>query len=125
MNEQQFGNRVRQALSEAHDISPEMLARLKSARHQALEKQRLVAPEPALMWAGQSRKAVSEPPHRLSALVLSGLLLFGGLAVVAYWYQVRQNEETVEIDSAVLTGDLPIDAYLDKGFGTWLKHSSD
>ena len=27
-------------------------------------------------------------------------------------------------DAAVLTGDLPLDAYLDKGFDAWLKRSS-
>jgi hypothetical protein len=32
-------------------------------------------------------------------------------------------EEIEEIDSAILTGDLPINAYLDNSFDTWLKRS--
>ena len=37
-------------------------------------------------------------------------------------YQLRDIEET---DAAILTSDLPIDAYLDRGFQNWLKHVSD
>jgi hypothetical protein len=44
---------------------------------------------------------------------------------VNYWYQLQQREEVLEIDAAVLLGELPLDAYLDKGFGVWLKNSSD
>ena len=56
-------------------------------------------------------------------LLLSGLILLLGLLVTNYWYQAQLIEENVEIDAAVLTGELPIDAYLDKGFGAWLKSS--
>ena len=61
-------------------------------------------------------------------LLLSGLLLVLGLLATNYWYQAQQAqqaEETLEIDAAVLTGDLPIDAYMDKGFDAWLKSSLD
>ena len=35
---------------------------------------------------------------------------------------MRDIEET---DAAILTSDLPIDAYLDRGFQNWLKHGTD
>jgi len=126
MNEQQFGNRLRQALNDAYDIPPAAEARLRSARQMALARQRREVRSPSLAWAGQARGQFNtDLTHRVSALLLSGLLLLTGLAAVSFWYNARIAEEIVEIDSAVLTGDLPIDAYMDKGFGAWLKHSSD
>lgn len=126
MNEQQFGNRLRQALNDAYDISPAAESRLRSARQMALARQRREVRSPSLAWAGKARGHFStDLTHRVSALLLSGLLLLTGLAAVSFWYNARIAEEIVEIDSAVLTGELPIDAYLDKGFGAWLKHSSD
>ena len=38
------------------------------------------------------------------------------------WQAVSELEET---DAALLASDLPIDAYLDRGFQNWLKTSSD
>ena len=31
--------------------------------------------------------------------------------------------EIAETDAAILTSDLPIEAYVDRGFQNWLKHS--
>ena len=49
------------------------------------------------------------------------LALFGAQQWQAY-QQLRDIEET---DAAILSSDLPIDAYLDRGFQNWLKHVSD
>jgi hypothetical protein len=51
------------------------------------------------------------------------VLIFGLLAV-NQWRDTQNAAEIEEIDAAVLTGDLPLDAYLDKGFDAWLKRSS-
>jgi len=37
------------------------------------------------------------------------------------WQESQRLAEVVEIDSQLLTDDLPIDAYLDRGFQNWLK----
>jgi len=37
------------------------------------------------------------------------------------WQQNQRAAELVEIDSQLLTDDLPIDAYLDRNFQNWLK----
>jgi len=34
-------------------------------------------------------------------------------------------QEIAETDAAILSSDLPIDAYLDRGFQVWLKHDGD
>ena len=39
------------------------------------------------------------------------------------WHAVQQVREFAEIDAQLLASDLPIDAYLDRGFQNWLKTS--
>ena len=50
-----------------------------------------------------------------------GVLL---IAAAAFGYQqwqiYNQTREIAEIDVEILTSDLPIDAYVDRGFQTWL-----
>ncbi|MEY3201809.1 MAG: hypothetical protein RIR70_1359 [Pseudomonadota bacterium] len=66
--------------------------------------------------------------HEFSELFRGWALLIA-LAVLAsgahYWGQHQRESEIEEVDSALLADDLPIDAYLDRGFDTWLKHSSN
>lgn len=56
----------------------------------------------------------------------SGRLWFGILLIAAgslafqQWQVVQQTREIEELDAQILTSDLPIDAYLDRGFQTWL-----
>jgi hypothetical protein len=53
--------------------------------------------------------------------VLSLALLAGSAAGIYNWQQTQRIAELEEIDSQLLTDDLPIDAYLDRGFQNWLK----
>lgn len=46
------------------------------------------------------------------------------LVGIAYWQSTAPVNELVEIDTHLLTDELPINAYLDKGFDSWLKRSS-
>jgi hypothetical protein len=41
------------------------------------------------------------------------------------WQAYQQLNDLEETDAAILTSDLPIDAYLDRGFQNWLKHAVD
>jgi Protein of unknown function (DUF3619) len=60
----------------------------------------------------------------------SGRLWLGiGLIVVAgfgfqQWQAYQQLYDIEETDAAILSSDLPIDAYLDRGFQNWLKRAS-
>ena len=121
MNEQQFGYRIKQNLNQGLPLDSVTLNRLKAAREMALEHQRASAPSYAFAWAHNGIAYFNGP--LAPRLLLSGLILLLGLLVTNYWYQAQLIEENVEIDAAVLTGELPIDAYLDKGFGAWLKSS--
>ena len=127
MNEMQFASRIRQILNRGlHQdggFAKSHAERLRAARLRALERQR---PEPAfgLVWAdnllgrfggwsGVSLRLVAP----LTALALA-------LAAVYTWQQNQRVAEMEEIDAQLLTDELPIDAYLDRGFQNWLKKRS-
>lgn len=51
-----------------------------------------------------------------------GLVLLAGAFYFGYheWHVYRNAREIADIDVQILTSDLPIDAYVDRGFRTWL-----
>jgi len=53
------------------------------------------------------------------------LLAIGGAFGYQQWQAYQQQRDIAETDAAILSSDLPIDAYLDRGFQTWLKRVSD
>jgi hypothetical protein len=123
MNEHQFGNRVRQVLNQGLRVDTGAAARLRAARERALERQR-PQPAPALAWA-DNVVGRFEGWGGLSVRVLLPLaVLVAGLAGIYTWQQNQRAAEVEEIDAQLLTDDLPIDAYLDRGFQNWLKKRS-
>jgi hypothetical protein len=107
MNEPEFGNKVRHALNRGTQLEPRLEMRLREAREHALERR----------LAGRRSGLV-----RLSlTVVLPAVLLGVALTVIYGWQQNQKAAEFADIDSRLLAGDLPIDAYLDKGFDAWLK----
>jgi len=100
--------------------------KLQRARQQALsrlaaEPQR--APQLALAEPGGSSFGQQ---HRFLAdvrLWIGVLLLVGGVLAYQYWETAQQARDIEETDAAILSSELPIDAYLDQGFEAWLKHS--
>jgi hypothetical protein len=123
MNEHQFGNRVRQVLNRGLGADAKVQRRLKAARELALSRQR---PEPALALAWADNVLGRFGGWSAMALygVLSLALLLGSAAGIYSWQQTQRIAELEEIDSQLLTDDLPIDAYLDRGFQNWLKKRS-
>lgn len=125
MNEQHFGNRIKRTLNEGLSLNPAVLDRLRMARETALERQRLEQPSYLWSWATQPGGPANGPRSLVSSLLLPALILALGLFVVNYWHQAQTAQEIVQIDEAVLLGELPLDAYLDSGFDAWLKRSSE
>jgi hypothetical protein len=120
-NEQQFGNRVRQVLNRGlAGVDSGTAQRLKAARELALSRQR-PEPAPVLAWADNVLGGVRGWPGLALYVVLSLALLLAGAAGVYNWQQSQRIAELEEIDSQLLGDDLPIDAYLDRGFQNWLK----
>jgi len=51
-----------------------------------------------------------------------GLVMLVAIAIgYQQWAAWQQLAELADVDTAILTSDLPIDAYLDRGFQNWLK----
>src|SRR5712671_5552808 len=124
MNEQQITYRIKQLLNRRLDLDAGKLARLNAAREAALARQRIESRVPVLAWADNLIGRSGGPSALIPRLLLPMAVLILGLIAVNQWRDSQVAAEIEEIDAAVLTGDLPLDAYLDKGFDAWLKRSS-
>ena len=116
--ERQFGYRIRQILNQGtHEVKPGVAQRLAAARQRALERH---SAEPALAWADNVTGSIGWAGVTLRVLVPLAMLV--ACAGAAYtWQQNQRAAEIEEVDALLLTDDLPIDAYLDRGFQNWLK----
>lgn len=121
MNEMQFGNKVRHLLNGGLQLDERLAARLAAARAQALERQR---PEPAhgLAWADNAVGRLGGWADLSLRVVAPMLLLMVSVAAIYNWQQSQRVAEVEEVDALLLTDELPIDAYLDRGFQNWLKN---
>jgi hypothetical protein len=120
MNEPQFASRIRQFLNQGSQLDAATAQKLRAARELALSRQR-PEPAPLVRWA-DNVFGNGWGWGGLSARVLLPVLALAAAAVGIYQWQEKQRlAEVVEIDAQLLTDDLPIDAYLDRGFQNWLK----
>jgi hypothetical protein len=119
MTEQQLRHLLNQGIS----VKQEASDRLRQAREQALARQRL-EPAPIVAWADNVFGDVGWGGLALRVLLPLALLAGTGAALYA-WQQNQRTAELEEIDAQLLTDDLPIDAYLDRGFQNWLKKRAD
>lgn len=124
MNEPQFGNKVRQILNEGTQLETGTLGRLRKARELALKHQRDTSPVPGFAWADGVISSFGGPAGFSFRLLLPMAVLIGGLLSINSWQQNLRVAEVEEIDALLLTDELPLDAYLDKGFEAWLKKRS-
>src|SRR5207248_10999819 len=124
MNEQQIAYRIKQLLNRGLDLDAGKLARLKKSRERALAGQHVESRVPVLAWAGNAIGRSGGPSALVPRLLLPMAVLIPGLIAINQLPYSQAAAEIEEIDAAVLTGDLPLDAYLDKGFDAWLRRSS-
>jgi hypothetical protein len=122
MNEREFGLKIKQQLDQSQDLKPAELDRLRVARERALKRQRTAEPVFALVWVDAVMGRLSGNPAS-AGIALAGAALIMALVGIQYWQQTPTVEEIEEIDAALLTSELPINAYLDKSFDSWLKRS--
>lgn len=123
MNEMQFGNKVRQVLNQGLVLDASKAQRLKAAREAALARQR-PEPAPALAWADNVMGRFDGWSGLVFYVVVPLVVLLVGFWAAYGWQQNRVIAELEEIDAQLLTDDLPIDAYLDRGFQNWLKKNA-
>jgi hypothetical protein len=109
----------------AADLSPGIAYRLQQVRARALDGASLAAApsmSPALATAGAPRLAgfggTSAAGHwRLWLGIV--LIVAAGLGY-QQWRDYRLVQAYEDLDAQILSSDLPIAAYLDKGFEAWL-----
>jgi len=123
MNEYQFANKVRHLLNQGARLEARLAERLREARERALAARRPER-EPALAWADNVLGRVGGIRGLSLRVLLPVAFVALGVAATYTWQQNQRLEEIEEIDAGLLTDDLPIDAYLDRGFEAWLKKRS-
>jgi len=123
MNEREFGTQIKRHLDRSLDLDAATLNRLRTARERALARRRTAEHVFVPAWAHAVVGRLSGS-HASTGIALAGAALIVALiAIQQYWMRTPSIEEIEEIDAAILTSDLPINAYLDKSFDSWLKRS--
>jgi hypothetical protein len=110
----------------ADHVDPRTRERLLEARKTALSRySERVQPEGRLAWAGGAPGRRGEHHFFSPRYVIAAAALIGALIGMAYWQNGSSPaNELADLDVGLLTDELPINAYLDKGFDSWLKRSS-
>ena len=124
MNEKDFGQKIAQTLNVGLSrIDEDKLARLRASRRLAMDAYREPVSILGLVTvSGQTLNLTNwakKPLFWLPALAIAA-------AVFTYsWYGTDDVYDDVgELDAKLLTGELPIDAFLDKDFATWVQESN-
>lgn len=136
MKELEFAHKICRALDEnAARLPVSTVGKLAAARRIALARKKpetVAAPAfvPVLAHAGAAFGAprAEAPKKRVSPLVRLArawpiLALVAGVAVAAYWENLQRAAELADIDAAMLSDDLPLNAYLDHGFNAYLSRA--
>ncbi|HEY7239069.1 MAG TPA: DUF3619 family protein [Burkholderiales bacterium] len=71
--------------------------------------------------ARRGRIWASTPVRLLGVALIVAAAAFGW----QQWRAFQQVQDLQDLDMQILTSDIPIDAYLDRGFLNWLKADSD
>jgi hypothetical protein len=97
--------------------------KLQAARQAALDAMRLPQHSPELILADGKGMSLGggRPLFADARLWIGMLVLVGGVLFFQNWRVTQQTREIEETDAALLTSELPIEAYLDRGFQNWLK----
>ncbi len=123
MNELQFARRIRHILDQGTRLDASTAARLRAARELAVSRQR-PEPAPVLGWVDNTFGNGGGWAGVSARVLLPAAALIVAVAGIYSWQEKQRLAEIVELDSQLLTDDLPIDAYLDRGFQNWLKNNA-
>ncbi|GAA5163325.1 DUF3619 family protein [Viridibacterium curvum] len=120
--EQAFALKLRNRLNAgAATLPADTAARLFEARQAALDSHSRRASGLSIVSFGRSVLSLGGDALRPMS---AALLLVAALLGTDYITSSLQLDEVEEVDSALLADDLPINAYLDRGFDTWLSVSN-
>jgi hypothetical protein len=131
-SQDRFGRRLTARLSAGTAELPyEVQERLRAARAQALARRKRVAGlrTAAVVSASGGAATLSADEGvtwwQLVASVLPMIVLVAGLVMIHTIQNDRRANEVAEVDAALLTDDLPPDAYTDPGFIQFLQQTAN
>ena len=111
-------------------VRPGVAYRLQLARQEALA--RCGAPKAAkgvapafLAGAGGTVSGGPRPVFAQLKFWIGVGVLVAGIWGALQWEAYQQTKEIEDLDAQILSSELPIDAYLDRGFQNWLKLAVD
>ena len=128
-HEEQFAREICRALDGGlADLDPVVSERLRAARARALAAHAVMAEKAAgatnIGAGGTATLGHGDPEaeHHPWRTLFAILMLIIGMGATYYWNGFAEADANEEIDSALLSDDLPPRAYLDPGFQAWLSH---
>ncbi len=122
-DERQFAYKIGLALDQGAERLPgDLETKLHAARTRALAHQKVALAGFSLAGVGQTVSDALLPHMRTLAAFFT---LCIAVLCSYYWNNYQQAVQNAEIDSALLADDLPINAYLDRGFRAWLEYPSE
>lgn len=121
--EQQFARQICRVLDlGTRSLDHGIVENLRAGRERALHRRLSFSQDFAIAGAGGAAVQFgSGNGGRSLGTLLSILALVLGVSLSYYWNGFTQASINVEVDSALLAGDLPPSAYLDRGFQAWLE----
>ena len=123
MNENEIAGRIVARLDQdLADLPASTVQKLQAARLAAVAAYRPDRPLWGHSRAGNALSGWSLGRGLTTRLVLPAAIVLASLTGLIYWQTSSHHEE--ELDTGLLAGELPIHAYTDPGFETWLKHSN-
>lgn len=123
MNERDIARKITQHLNYgANQLDRSVLERLQSARKQALathtQSQQVLGM--AMAGAGEDHSGHHGHGHFSIRFWVSLAVLLLGLLAVYNWQDIN-GDEPDDVDATMLAEDLPVHAYLDSDFASWLE----
>ncbi|MEO8383982.1 MAG: DUF3619 family protein [Betaproteobacteria bacterium] len=122
--EKDFARGIVQSLNSGlSQIEEDKLARIRKSRQLAMAAYR----EPVTILGMVTVSGQTLDMSNLIRKPLFWLPIFAiAITIAGYSLTVRDDnfDETGELDAQLLTGELPIDAFLDKDFAKWVQESS-
>ena len=123
MNENDLARRIVARLDRSLAELPTSTAqKLEAARAAALARYRPGNSLPGLSWMDKLPGSQDLRQGFAMRLVLPVAIIIASLTGLIYWQASSHYEE--ELDAGLLAGELPLHAYIDPGFETWLTHTS-
>jgi hypothetical protein len=123
-DETRFAAKVRALLDGGlKDLDPAISTRLKQVRERALARHRATGSVMDLAGAAQARGMELPGPSPWRLWRSAGVVALALAVAVVLWSQREGTLDPSELDAALLSGDLPVRAYLHPQFPAWLQHS--